>query len=132
MDLLLAELNARRIMRRRALQVPRKESAMISMTKGHTVEPLHAVVIVVFDRASGKVHGTFVHGSLGGPDDAGVKRSREKIVAELKTRLGSRVALDAIQLPLEELKDAWVDRVDPATRQPIKAPHNARTAIKQP
>jgi hypothetical protein len=132
MDFLLVELNARRITRRQSPQVPRKELAMISMTKGHTVEPLHAVVIVAFDRASGKVHGSFVHGSLGGPDEAGIKRSREKFVAELKTRLGSGVALDTIQLPLEELKDAWVDRVDPATRQAIKAPHNARTSIKRP
>lgn len=105
---------------------------MISMTKGHSVEPLHAVVLVAFDRKSGKVHGTFVHGSLGRADEEGVKRSREKFLAELKARLGSRVELDTLQLPLEDLKDAWVDRVDPATRQAVKAPHNERTSIKRP
>ena len=105
---------------------------MISMTKGRTGEQVHAVVVVAFDRASGRVHGTFVHGSLGAPDEAGVKRSREKFVAQLKARLGGTVELDTLQLPLEELKDAWIDRVDPATRQPVKAPQKAPRAIARP
>lgn len=105
---------------------------MISMTKGHSVEPLHALVIVVFDRATGKVHGSFVHGTLGGPDEEGVMRSREQFLTELKARLGSGVELDTLQLPLEQLKDAWVERVDPATRQPIKAQQHERTSILRP
>jgi hypothetical protein len=105
---------------------------MISMTKGGAGEPLHAVVLVAFDRASGRVHGTFVHGSLGAPDEAGVKRSREKFLALLRTRLGSAVDLDTLQIPLEDLKDAWVDRVDLATRQPVKAPQNGPRAITRP
>jgi hypothetical protein len=105
---------------------------MISMSKGRKGEALHAVVIVAFDRANGRVHGTFVHGSLGGPDDAGVKRSRERLMMDLRDRLGGAADLDTVQLPLDELKENWIERVDPATRQPVKRARDASIRITRP
>jgi hypothetical protein len=103
------------------LRTELKELTMLSITKSSKADKLHGVVVVAFDRANGQVRGTYVHGSLGGADEAGVKSEGAQFVAKLKTRLGGKVELDTIQLPLEELKDAWVERVDLATRKAVKS-----------
>ena len=92
---------------------------MLSMTKSPKTEKLHGVVVVAFDRASGQVRGTYVHGSLAPADEAGVKSEGAQFVAKLKARLGGKVELDTIHVPLEELKDSWVERVDLATRKAV-------------
>src|SRR4051794_22405569 len=55
--------------------------------KGGTPRPFRWVV--VFDRVTGRVHGTFTHASHGAPDHAGALRGGERLVAELKGRLGA-------------------------------------------
>ena len=105
---------------------------MISMSKGRKGETLHAVVVVAFDRANGRVHGTFVHGSLGDPEEAGVKRSCERFMTELRERLGGDADLETVQFPLDELKTSWIERVDPVTRKPIKIALDASTGITRP
>jgi hypothetical protein len=92
---------------------------MISMSKSPTNEALHAVVIVAFDTTSGRVHGTFVHGSYGGPDTAGIRHSRERFLSELRDRLDSSVTLDAIEHPLPAVGAGWIEQVDPKTRKPV-------------
>ena len=92
---------------------------MIRMSKSPTNETLHAVVIVAFDTSSGRLHGTFVHGSYGGPDATGVRRSRERLLEDLRGRAASGVTLDAIEHPLAELGDGWIEHVDPKTRKPV-------------
>jgi hypothetical protein len=105
---------------------------MISMTKGRSQDAFHAVVLVAFDRTTGRVHGTFVHGSLGGPpNEADVQRS-DRFLADLSARLGGGIDLDVLRLPLEELKEAWVDSVDPGTRMPIESARNAAATISRP
>jgi hypothetical protein len=98
-----------------------KERKMIAMSKSPYVEVLEGVVLVAFNRATGRVHGTYVHGSLGVPDEPGLKRGGEEFVKKLKARLGGKVELDTIRLPLDEVKDTWIEPVDPATRKPIKS-----------
>jgi len=92
---------------------------MIKMSKSPTNETLHAAIIVVFDTSSGRVHGTFVHGSYGEPDEAGIRRSRERLLSELRDRVDSGITLDAIERPLAELGDGWTEQVDPETRKPV-------------
>jgi hypothetical protein len=91
---------------------------MIRMSQARKGEALHTVVIVAFDRVSGRVHGTFVHGSHGTPDRAGVERDRERFVAELRGRLGG-AELDTVELPFDQLERGSIERIDPRTRQPI-------------
>lgn len=105
---------------------------MIAMSKGRKGEALHTVVVVAFDQANGRVHGTFVHGSLGSPEEADVKRSRERFMTELRVRLGDDADLDTVQLPLDELKESWIERVDPATRKPVKRERDTSTGIAVP
>jgi hypothetical protein len=67
---------------------------MIRMSKGPTNEPLRAVVIVAFDTSNGQVHGTFVHGYHGELDAAGIRRSRDRLLSELRARVDASVPLD--------------------------------------
>jgi hypothetical protein len=99
---------------------------MFAMTKTRDSAALRGVVVVAFERASGRVRGTYVHGSLGDTDEASAKRGGEEFVGKLAKKLGAAVELDTIQLPLEELQGTWVERVDPATRKVVKvAPKTA-------
>ncbi len=100
---------------------------MIRMSKGPKGETLQAVVIVAFDPSSGRVHGSFVHGSHGGPDEAGIERSRERFLGELRRRVGS-VSLDVLQYPLDDLKGGWAERVDLETRKLVTRSDDARYA----
>lgn len=92
---------------------------MIKMSKSPTNETLHAVAIVAFDTSNGRVHGTFVHGSCGEPDEAGIRRSRQRLLSELRDRTGGSVMLDAIEQPLAEFGHGWIEQVDPETRKPV-------------
>jgi hypothetical protein len=91
---------------------------MIRMSGSRDGQALHAIVIVAFDRVSGRVHGVSVHGSHGIADRASVERSRERFLSELGGRLGG-AELDAIELPFDQFERGTIERVDPQTRQPI-------------
>jgi len=94
---------------------------MFAMTKTRDSAAMRGVVVVAFERGSGRVRGTYVHGSLGSTDEAGAKRGGEEFVGKLIRQLGGAVELDTIQVPLEELQGTWVERVDTATRKVVKA-----------
>lgn len=93
---------------------------MIRMSKGPGDDTLYAVVIVAFERTDGRVVGTFVHGSHHRPDPDGVKRSRNRFLKELKEGLAGAADLDVIEIPLQELEGAWIERIDPSSRRVIK------------
>ena len=94
-----------------------------------TGRPLHAVVVVAFQRSDGRVVGTFVHGS-DGPDPAGAERSRERFMGEMQAHLGQGADLDSILVPLQELGGGWVHRVDPQTRTVVpSAPRHRGPAV---
>jgi hypothetical protein len=76
---------------------------------------------VAFDPETGRVHGTYTHGSLGAPDDAGAKRAGDRFLRRLAQRLGGSAKIDTTHAPLDAIKDTWVERVDLATRKIIKA-----------
>jgi hypothetical protein len=94
---------------------------MLSMTKRRDSDMLQAVVLVAFDPETGRLHGTYMHGSLGAPDDAGAKRAGDRFLRRLAQRLGGSAKIDTIHVPVAAIKDTWVERVDPATRKIIKA-----------
>ena len=98
--------------------VCRKE-AMILLSKDR--KTLHAVVVVAFQRADGRVIGTFVHGSYNGPDHAGVERSRDRFMKEMREHRSGDADLDFVLVPLQELAGRWVQRVDPKTRTVVKS-----------
>ena len=87
----------------------------------NTRESLHAVVAVVFRRSDGFVIGTFVHGSRGGPDPAGVESSRQRFLKETRERRGGDEDVDSVLVPLEELAGRWIERIDPTTRTALKS-----------
>jgi hypothetical protein len=73
--------------------------------------------------------GSFVHGSYGGPDEAGVTRSRDRLMEELKAGLVNDTDLDVVEIPLHELEQGWIERVDPTKRKLVKSsPHAGRIA----
>jgi hypothetical protein len=87
-----------------------------SAAKGH--ETHHATVVVAFDRASGQVFGTYVHGSLGGLDAAGLARGRERLLADIAWYHGrNAAAVDTLEVPLHEVPLGGIERVDPKTRR---------------
>jgi hypothetical protein len=79
------------------------------------------VIVVVFERASGRVRGTYVHGAHGAHDEAGARRGGERLMTELKTKLGTGYELDSVLLPAEHLKGS-IERIDPDTRQIVYGP----------
>lgn len=83
-------------------------------------ENLHAVIVVVFQRSDGRVIGTFVHGSRGGPDPTGTERSRNRFMKEMREQRGPDTALDSVLVPLQELAGRWIERVDPKTLTIVK------------
>lgn len=93
---------------------------MFTMTKTRDSMAMRGVVVIAFERANGRVRGTYVHGSLGSADEAGAKRGGEEFARMLGNKLGGAVELDTIQVPLEELRGTWVERVDTATRKVVK------------
>ena len=103
---------------------------MIQLSRGPGDVSLSAVVLVGFDRSKGQVHGTCVHGFHGAADEAGIARSRERLLKDLRGRIGGGVELDVIQLPVADLEDGWIERVDPVTRQPVIG--KSRTGITRP
>jgi hypothetical protein len=100
---------------------------MIRVSTGPDGQSIHNVVVVVFDRASGRVRGTYIHGSHGAHDEAGARRGGERLVAELEAKLGSGYNLDIVLLRAEALKGGPIERVDPDTRQIVQGHvHRAR------
>jgi hypothetical protein len=93
---------------------------MIRMSGRPNDGTLQVTVLVAFDRSNGRVHGSFVYGAYGEPDQAGVQRSLERLLHELSKRAGSGVSLDSVQYSLEDLREGWIEQVDPKTRKPIR------------
>jgi len=84
---------------------------------------MNGIVVIAFDRVSGQVHGTFVHGFLGDPNAANVARSRERLVGEVAERLGGNgTSIDVLELPLHELPMSVIERIDPASRRLVTRP----------
>jgi hypothetical protein len=76
------------------------------------------MVVVAFDRVTGQVFGTYVHGSLGGPDVAGLARGRERLLADVASNHGRNAAgVDTLEVPLHEVPLSGIERVDPKTRR---------------
>jgi hypothetical protein len=100
-----------------------EEMLMIAMSKNRYGEAFAALVTVAFHRGTGKVLGTFVHGSHGAPDEAAANRDGERFIAELRERLGAHADIDSVRVSQHELEGAWVERVDPKTRKVIKTVH---------
>jgi hypothetical protein len=92
---------------------------MIRMSKSANGQPLHAVVLLAFDPVTGQVHATFVHGSHGGADPAGIERSREHLLRDVRSRLDTHAQVDTLDIPLEELPEGSIERIDPVTRRII-------------
>ena len=92
---------------------------MIRMSNGR--ETLHAVVVVVFQRSDGRVIGTFVHASHGGPDQSGIEPSRDRFMKEMREQHGREAELDSLVVPLQELAGRWIERIDPKTRTIVKS-----------
>jgi hypothetical protein len=102
---------------------------MFQLSRGPDNLPLSAVVLVGFERGTGQVCGTCVHGFHGATDEAGIARSRERLLQDLGTRIGKAAEL-VIQLPLADVAEGWIERVDPVTRKAVIA--KSRTAITHP
>jgi hypothetical protein len=86
-------------------------------------QSLHMVALVAFDRVSGEVYGTYVHGSLRGPDASGAKRGGERLLEEVAGRLGgSDIAVDLLEVPFDQFPTSGIVGVDPETRrlQPVR------------
>ena len=91
---------------------------MIRGSGGANEQLLHAVVVVAFDRATGDVHGTYVHGSLHRPDPLGARLGGERLLEEIAARMGETGGVvDLIELPLDEVPPTGIARVDPQTRR---------------
>jgi hypothetical protein len=101
-----------------------KDEIMVNISKGPHGETLRSVVIVAFDRTSGLVHGTFVHGSLDAVDQAGIARSRERLIAAVIDHPGrDRARIDTVEVPLDEVPPGAIERVDPVMRKVMMKPH---------
>lgn len=106
---------------------------MITISTGPGGEAMHMTVLVAFDRISGEVHATFVHGSLEPGDMAGLARSREHLLADVAARPGrERARLDILEMPLHELPTAPIERVDPATRRVVTKPARQPSGLTLP
>jgi hypothetical protein len=92
---------------------------MLRISTGPDKESIHHLVVVVFDRNSGRVHGTYVHGSHGAHDEAGAQRGGERLRSEVTKRLGASADLDVLHVPLESLQGGSIARVDPTTRDVV-------------
>lgn len=92
---------------------------MIKMSGGLGGEKFSAVVIVAFDPASGDVHATYVHGHDGPSDEGGIERGRQRLLADVRERLGSHAEVALVQVPLAEVAEGWIERVDSQTRKVV-------------
>jgi hypothetical protein len=105
---------------------------MVNLSKGPHGEIPWSVVIVAFDRTSGRVHGTFVHGSLDTADQAGVSRSRERLIAAVIDHPGrDRTRIETVEVPLGELPPGAIERVDPVTRKVVMKPHELPRGLRE-
>ena len=98
-------------------------------------QALQMVALVAFDRASGEVYGTYVHGSLGGPEASGAKRGGERLLEEVVTRLGAGdTGVDLLEVPLDQFPSSGIAGVDPETRRlrPAREVTGALTRLDRP
>src|SRR5215471_7806555 len=85
---------------------------MISITKDQKGEIPNVVLIVAFNPANGEVYGTFEHASYGREDVEAVARSRERFLRELRSELGSKAKIEAIELPADKMPTGLIKHVD--------------------
>ena len=89
---------------------------ILGITKNQHGKIPYTVLIIAFNRSNGRLLGTFAHGSYG-EDEAGVARSRERLLAELQNSLGAKTKIDTIELRHDQLPEGSIKSVDPKTRR---------------
>jgi len=106
---------------------------VISISKAPHGDGLHMTVLVAFDRASGRVLGTFVHASSQAEDAAGLAQSRERFLADLASHARRKpTKIEILPLPLHELPPGPLERVQPKTRKPVTKPSKHLSGITRP
>ena len=93
---------------------------------GHQSDSLQNLVLVAFERSTGKVRGIFVHGSIGPPADAELERSRRHLISDVVRGLQAAPELEILEIPAETIGRATIERVDVATRRVITKPLEMR------
>ena len=90
---------------------------MIRSSTGPGPDQLQFTVIIAYDPADGRIYGTAHHGYFGEADEEGIGQSEARLVDTLTHRPCDPVTnVETIVLPLDELRDMAIDRVDPATK----------------
>ncbi len=89
------------------------------------------VVIVAFDRTTGRVHGTYAHSFHGAADAAAVRRNTLRLVNELAGTAGAET-LDTVEIAADRLRDRVIERVDPRSREVVTRRPPGRATADQP
>jgi hypothetical protein len=99
------------------------------ITNGPDGRPLQTLLIVAFERGSGRVRGTYAHSFTGAADDATMRRAAQRLERDVIQSAGSHVDLDTVHVDAGHLGDRVIDRVDPSTREVVMRPRaRARAA----
>ena len=99
---------------------------MIRISRDKNNNSLQNLVLVAFEQSTGKVHGIFVHGSIGPAAAAELERSRRQLISDVRRGLGADPQLEILEVPAETIGDAAIDRVDVAEREIITKPLRVR------
>jgi hypothetical protein len=106
---------------------------MIKMSSGPGGESFSIVALVAFDPASGDVHATYLHGYHGELDEAATDGCREKLLKDVRRRLGAGANVEVVQVRLADLEGGWIERVDPTTRAVvIRRERDSASGITRP
>lgn len=90
---------------------------MIRSSTGPGPDHLRYTLIIAYDPADGRIHGTTLHGYFGDEDRAGLSQSEARLHETLTQRACDPVThMETIMLPLDELGKTVIDRIDPATK----------------
>ena len=90
---------------------------MIRSSTGPGPDQLQFTVIVAYDPADGRIYGASLHGYFGEEDREGIGQSEARLRETLALRACDPVTnVETTNLPLDELKDIVIDRMDPATK----------------
>jgi hypothetical protein len=96
---------------------------MFKISKPPSGPALHQTALVAFDRATGRVYGTFVHASLDPEDPGEISRSRERFLKDVASHVRpERVEIEVLHVAMHELPTGSIDRVDPQTRKLVTSP----------
>jgi hypothetical protein len=103
---------------------------MIRSSAGPGPDQLRYTLIVAYDPADGRIHGTALHGSFGDEDRAGISQSEARLRETLTQRTcDPGIIIETIILPSDELGDKVIDRIDPATKTIIPLEHDAANPL---